>query len=87
MKKLIGILLILFVLLSGCSENLYVGGRVYPPYGLANKELKDNDVIYQVNKLNVIPLVLLSETIIVPFYIVLFDLYEPIGLKDEMAKD
>lgn len=85
MKTLIALLLISIVSV-GCSKPLTVNGKTYPPYGLANKELEDPNVVYSISKTDVIVGLIASETLFVPGYMIAFDIYEPQGLKDPTKK-
>ncbi len=82
MKKQIAIVLALALLLIGCAEHKTINGVTYLPYGLLNQEENKNPAItYEVPIENLIVGALLCETIIIPIYIVGWDLYEPVAVK------
>lgn len=72
---------VLLVCLVGCADSKVINGKTYQPYGLANKEREDPTIAYEIPALNFVAGFLWSETIFVPAYIILFDLYEPVGAK------
>jgi len=78
--------IILFVtcfLLIGCGNSKIINGKKYGTYGLLNKESKMNpNIQYELIVGNVIWSAILCETIIMPIYFVGFDLYEPVGEKN-----
>lgn len=61
---------------SGLTEVIYA-----EPYGVFNKEDKDPRVEYKVCKGNVILSIIFSETLLVPVWLVGWELYEPKSLK------
>lgn len=70
------------LILSGCGNTKTIAGTTYDVYGLANQTEKMNPTIeYEVSLGSVIVAVILMETVIVPVYVVLFDLYQPVGQK------
>lgn len=74
--------LIAAVGLSGCADRKTLEGNTYEPYGIANKDtVASPNVNYQVSAGSVIAGILFSETIIVPIYVVGWDLYEPVCVK------
>jgi hypothetical protein len=81
MKKLISFVMAV-ALLTGCSEPLQTPEKTYSPYGILNDNQKhDNKVCYGASVGGIILSVLLSETIIVPIYIIGFDVMQPTRLK------
>lgn len=90
MKKAIVVCILLLFVVStiGCSRDKTLEGKTYIPYGLATKEQHQNpNVAYRVRVLNIILAVILVETIIVPIYIVGWDLWEPYDLKINQTAD
>jgi len=68
--------------IAGCGDQMTIKGVTYPTYGVLNEdENKNPNVVYRVSMSNVIVGIIFSETIIVPVYIIGWDLFEPIGLK------
>ena len=51
------------------------------PYGLANKETKIDGVKYQICTGNIILDIIFSESLIVPVYLIGWELYEPVSLE------
>lgn len=79
MKKIVAILatLMLAVFLSGCAGDVRTGGKVYQSFGVINEDAKRQpDMKYSVSFGSVVVGVLFIETIIVPIYVVGWDLYE-----------
>jgi hypothetical protein len=82
MKKMLIVSAFAVALLSGCAEPKTIQGVTYQPYGLVNQgDLKNPDIAYRLPIENVIFGALFCETIVVPVYIVGWDLYEPVGIK------
>lgn len=70
----------LLTLFAGCGDQRTIDGITYDTWGLFNKSEKRNpDIRYKVNIPSIIVATILIETIIVPIYIIGFDLMEPIG--------
>jgi hypothetical protein len=85
MKKILAafMVLVMAAFLSGCARDTRINGTTYEAFGLANQEAKrDPNVIYELSAGSVIVGILLCETIIVPIYIVGWDLYEPVKMRD-----
>ena len=69
-------------LLSGCAGERNINGKTYPPYGLCNENArKVEGVTYEVSAGSVICAIIFSETVIVPVYVVGWDLFEPVAEK------
>jgi hypothetical protein len=83
MKKLfVGLLLGIVLVLSGCADSAQFNNVEYETFGIANADaVRDPGVIYQVSFGSVIVAIIFCESIIVPIYIVGWDLYEPVRLK------
>lgn len=89
MNKHITMLLICTVLvgsifLCGCGDPKTINGVRYNTYGFINADSeKSSQVEYRVIYGNVIWSIILCNTIVAPVYFLGFDLYEPIGLKQQ----
>lgn len=87
LKKLFAAALIAVTALSlaGCDgddDGARINGKHYDPYGLVNEDaVKDPDIKYEIGAVNVIIAAVLCETVIVPIYVVGWDLYEPVREK------
>jgi len=83
MKKLIAGLLAGAVLaLSGCASDAQFNNVKYETFGIANDAAhRDPSVVYEVSFGSVLVAMIFCETIIIPIYIVGWDLYEPVRLK------
>jgi hypothetical protein len=82
-KTIITALLLGVTLLSGCAGSREINGKTYEPYGLFNEEtVKDDNVTYQVSAGSVIVSIVFCESIVVPVYVVGWDLYEPVKMKN-----
>lgn len=79
------LLLLTYVLclsLTGCNNHKVINGVDYDVYGLSNMDDKKNpNIEYKVSVGSCVAAVLLSETVIVPLYVLLVDLWEPVGLR------
>jgi len=87
MKKLI-VFTFSILLLSSCSHKQTFKTEAGPVeavgYGIANEDSKKlPNVVYSISPLNVILAILFCETIVVPIYVVGWELYEPDRLKTE----
>ena len=85
MKKIIfAVFLILSLLLAGFAsvwnraDGLVVNGSYHAPIGIATWHQKDPDVCYEVVFGNVIWSILLSGTIVVPVYLIGWQILEPV---------
>ena len=77
MKKFIPILAALS-LLSACASPKVIDGKTYPTYGLANPDTNKSDKIcYKVSVGNIFWIVIGIETILLPIYLLGWQLYEP----------
>ena len=88
MKKLTVLLALAAALsLTACgADRKEINGITYDTYGLINKDEKKNSKIeYEVSTWAVVWAVVFSETIIVPVFIIGWDLYQPVGVKDPNA--
>lgn len=82
MKKLILLFSLLSLLLAGCDEHKTINGKVVPVYGFFNEAVsKDPNVVYQVSPWSVICAIVFCETLVVPIYVVGWDLFEPVKAK------
>lgn len=81
MKKLIlTVALVATVIgLSGCGNNKTINGKEYTVFGIANDTAnRDPNIVYQISPGSVLAAIIFSETVIVPVYVVGWDLYEPV---------
>jgi len=71
-------------LLAGCAHpKVLEDGKEYEPYGLVNTgEQRDPNVVYKIPAANFVVGFIFSESLFVPGYILCFDLYEPVRLRD-----
>lgn len=76
-------LCLLSFLLYGCESNTTLKGVTYENYGFFTEQKKNPNVIYELSAPNIIAAIILCETIIVPVYIVGWELWHPIALKRE----
>jgi len=94
MKKimLLGILICVVIMFFSCADSKTFTDKkgkefVAEPYGPANETAKKNDtVIYEISVGNVVCSVLFSETVIVPVWLVGWQIYEPVRLKDSFGR-
>jgi hypothetical protein len=81
-RLLIAAALIAAVGLSGCADNKNIEGQTYQPYGIINKDtIASPNVNYEISGGSVIAAVIFSETVVVPIYVVGWDLWEPVCVK------
>lgn len=81
MKNLL-IICALCLSLTGCNNHKTIDGVDYDVFGVLNQDEKKNpDIEYKMSVGSIVAGVLLSETIIVPLYVALVDLWEPVGKK------
>ena len=81
MKKMFSAFVLSAMLLSlaGCAKEATINGKTVDPYGLINQDAKkEPGVQYQISPVAVIVSIIFVETVIVPVYIVGWDLYEPV---------
>jgi hypothetical protein len=80
LKKLV-VIFCLAVMLTACG-GATVNGVMYDSYGLANEDTHKNpNINYEVSVASVVLGIILCETIIVPVYIIGWDLMKPVGPK------
>lgn len=80
--RLIALLSILLILLSGCGNTKTINGVEYDTYGLIDADTKKDPAIeYRIIWGNIVWGAILSETIIASIYFFGFSLFEPVGLK------
>jgi len=71
---------LLLVCASACAEGKTIEGKYYEPYGLVDKdEVRSEKVVYRICTGNVVLSILFGESLVVPFWLVGFQLYEPVG--------
>jgi hypothetical protein len=83
MKKfLIGLLACASIALSGCASNEQFNNVTYESFGVVNDSAKRApNVVYEISAGSVIFAILFCETMIIPVYIVGWDLYQPVRLQ------
>ena len=85
MKKLV-IVFALAAMLAGCGGDV-VNGVHYNSYGILNEDSQKNpNIAYEVSVWSVIWSIVFCETIIVPIYVVGWDLFTPVGPADPSKK-
>lgn len=74
------------VALAGCADSRVIDGKRYEPYGLANKNTrKDDNIVYEIDWWSVAAAVVFVETVLVPIYVIGWDLWEPVKAKTPKA--
>ena len=77
-------LLVSVALLTTACGGERLNGVWYDSFGLANDTARrDPSVVYEISASSVVWAVVLSETVVVPIYIVGWDLYTPIRLAPQ----
>lgn len=67
------------LLLSGCNNYLRDNGKEVSVYGFFNQEARQNkNYVYEVSAGSVICGILFCQTIIVPIYVIGWDLFQPV---------
>ena len=72
------------LLLSACgAEDKTINGVTYTTYGIANeKDNRNPNIQYEISGWSIVWSVVFCETLIVPAYFILFDLYQPVGVRN-----
>ncbi len=84
MKKIIALVAALSLGLTACASSRNLDGKVYEPYGLFDEStVKSDKVCYSASGGNIFWSVVGFETIILPVWLLGYQLYEPIRLKGE----
>ncbi len=89
MKRILTALMLIgaCVMLVGCDNDKTINGKHYDVYGLANKEAnQDPDIVYELSAGSVICAIIFSETVIVPIYVIGWDLWQPVKARKPLAK-
>jgi len=89
MKKLVIILSATLLFSCADSKRFEIDGKtvIAEPYGIVSEDDERIDgVIYEVSTGNVICSIIFCETVFIPVWLVGWDLYEPIKLKEEVKK-
>ena len=72
--------------LAGCDNRKEINGKIYDTYGVANEDvMKDPHIKYQLSPGSIIAAIIFSESIVIPVYIIGWDLYEPVGPKEAQS--
>lgn len=83
MKRLLALALASTLLLTSCGNDMIIDGKHYDTYGVFNMESKrDDGILYEVSAGSVIWAIILCETIVVPVYIIGWDLWQPVKKRD-----
>jgi hypothetical protein len=84
-NTIVSILMMLVILFTtSCADSLKVDGKTYEPYGVFNSnDLKDPNVVYKAHIPNMIGAFIFSGSVIFPVYVIAFELFEPVRLKDD----
>ncbi len=77
MKNLIVSLLMLSLVSFGCVQNTSYGECE----GLATEDAKKPNLVYRLDAWNIIMAIIFSETLVIPVYVVGWDLWCPSGFK------
>ncbi len=90
MKRLL-ILFSFIIFCASCADNktLILNGRekTFEPYGVVDVDrIKNDSIVYGICGQNVFWDVILSETIIVPIWLIGWQAYEPVEVKKEYLK-
>lgn len=81
-------MLVVSLLFAGCAQTKLINGVEYEPYGIVNSdENKKEGIEYQKKKSSIILSILFCETLVVPFVLIGFKLFEPVKLKDSIQKE
>jgi hypothetical protein len=82
-RSLISAIVAMSIMLSACGNTKNIEGVVYDTYGVANESDKRNpDIEYEISVGSIIVAVIFSETVIIPIYVILFDLWQPVRKID-----
>jgi len=77
--------LIIFALalsLISCGNDKTIDNKNYQTFGIVNQDIaRDPNIVYEISAGSVIWGIILSETIIVPVYIIGWDLWQPVRAK------
>jgi hypothetical protein len=80
--KLLAFIVAASMLLAGCDNDKVIDGKHYETFGVANEEThRDPNIQYELSASSVIWAIILCETIVVPVYIIGWDLYQPVKAK------
>ena len=70
-------------MLSACGNDKTIDGKHYETFGFANEEsMRDPKILYEVSAGSVIWAIVLCETIIVPVYVIGWDLWQPVKVRE-----
>ena len=68
--------------LGGCARHKDIDNKTYEPFGMLNESaIRDPSITYEVSFGSVMVAIILSETVIVPIYVIGWDLMEPVKAK------
>lgn len=87
-NKIISILLVFALLFAGCAQTKLINGVQYEPYGVINsKKNKKEGIDYDLIESNIILSIIFCETLVVPFVLIGFKLFQAVKLKEEIQKE
>ena len=70
------------LMLSACGNDKVINGKKYQTYGIFDEESQKNpNILYEVSPGSVIWAIILCETIVVPVYVIGWDLWQPVQAK------
>lgn len=70
------------MLLSGCGNDKIINGTQYSTFGMVNEDThRDPKILYEISPGSVIVAIIFSETLIIPLYIIGWDLWQPVKAK------
>lgn len=82
-KSFIALAIAATMMLSACgAEDKVIDGVKYGTYGIANTEMHNSKIQYEISGWSVFWAIFLSETIVGPVYFIGWDLYQPVALID-----
>ena len=78
----VSMVLMMFLVVTGCADSRTINGKTYESYGLLNQDsLKDPCIRYELVVGNVMWGAVLFETVVAPIYFFGFSVFEPVGEK------
>lgn len=83
---MLSLFLVFSILLTGCANPKQLDGKLYDTYGVLDEDTKKNpNIDYQISLGNIVLFVLFSWTLVIPFYLGSFAMYEPVDFKDKVG--
>jgi hypothetical protein len=78
---------ILSLITVACADEKVIKGITYKPYGIFSEDRKDPKIRYEIVPGNLVWSIIFSETLIIPAWLIGFDLYEPVTTSDKETKN